>query len=76
MGGVRSMRAVGDRPGPPLERKMRVSLEGRGERPGALLARRAESGRVACWSPVLAQRAVAEDPRWTRAVKGSLGHSP
>ena len=27
-------------------------------------------------SPVLAQRAVADSPRWMRAVKGSLGHSP
>ncbi|TKB68282.1 MAG: DUF3422 domain-containing protein [Nitrospira sp.] len=25
--------------------------------------------RVACWSPVLAQRAVSEGPRWTRAVE-------
>ena len=24
---------------------------------------------MACWAPVLAQRAVSEDPRWTRAVR-------
>ena len=46
------------------------------ERPGAIFARRAESGRVACWSPVLAQRAVSEDPRWTRAVGDQAGHPP
>ena len=26
-----------------------------------------------CWSPVLAQRAVSEDPRWTRAVRNQTG---
>ena len=25
---------------------------------------------------LLAQRAVADDPRWTRAVEGSLGRPP
>jgi hypothetical protein len=33
------------------------------------------SGRgQARWSPVLVQRAVSEDPRWTRAVGASLAH--
>ena len=30
--------------------------------------------RMACWFPVLAQRAVSEDPCWTRAVGDQSGH--
>ena len=43
------------------------------EWPGALFTRRAESGRVARWSPMLAQRAAWEGPRWTRAVEAQSG---
>jgi len=35
-----------------------------------------KSGRVACWPPVLAQRARSEGARWTRAVGGQTGHPP
>ena len=29
---------------------------------------------MACWSPVLAQRAASEGPRWTRAVGDQTDH--
>ena len=35
-----------------------------------------EEWRVACWSPVLAQRAVADSPRWPRAVGFQTGDPP
>ncbi len=34
------------------------------------------SGRVACWSPVLAERAASEGPRPTRAMGDQTGHPP
>jgi hypothetical protein len=33
---------------------------------------RSEDLDLGCWSPVLVQRAVWEDPRWTRAVGDHL----
>jgi hypothetical protein len=50
------MRAVRDLPIPPAER---WSMRKR---------KYPERESEACWSPVLAQRAVSEDPRWTRAM--------
>ena len=35
-----------------------------------------KSGRVACWPPLLAQRAASEGPRWTRAVGAQTDHLP
>ena len=40
------------------------------------MSRVKKSGRVACWPPVLAQRARSEGARWTRAVGAQTGHPP
>ena len=51
---ARSTRAIEDRPGHPFKREAsELGRNGRGQ---------------TRWSPVLVQRAVSEDPRWTRAV--------
>jgi hypothetical protein len=78
--GLRSTRALEDRPGRPLrgvERwKARDEKAWKGHprwscAPGTRAPRKEMRGR-ARWSPVLVQRAVSEDPRWTRAVGDRL----